>query len=154
MLVLMAVWGLICYAALAQRSSGLQEVKFGEPINRSWVSGSLSVDTKLNGGTLWFVLRGAYPDAGNGLQIKYNYWVQPEVGKPAFVRGGLRPLAREFEDAVSGYYFREGEKRLVGVPVRVLLDYEIWEGEVSRGTLLQKDSIYSEPFTLPRGDEL
>ncbi|TWT77452.1 hypothetical protein Pla123a_21130 [Posidoniimonas polymericola] len=155
LLAFTAVWGLTCYGALAPRRSAKTPVVYDQPIDRSWESGGVEVGYQIEGGLLKILLTGSYPDAAEGLHLKYSYWLQPDGEKAVFVLGGQRKLTQEFKHASGGYDFGGGHHpELLGPPVRVLVDYEIWNGDVGKGTLLHKDSVFSSSFRLPTGDEL
>lgn len=140
--------GIVCYAVVSARR-GENAISFGAPIDRSWMSGTMAIELESDSTQTTFVLNGDFPDASPGLYLKYDIWLAAEAGEPIIMQGGTMLLEQRFERSSGGWEHAGGNyRRLVGAPIRAILDYEIWEGEPGDGTLLQKTSVLSDPHVI------
>jgi hypothetical protein len=122
------------------------------PSDRSWTTGTITVSPTRAGGELGVRVDGRWPDAGDGLWIRYELWLAQSGSPDVFLVGSANRLAA-FQTAGTGVSDYSQATAFIGridrtKPYRAVFDYEIWKGEPTKGELLAKDSVWS-PEIMP-----
>jgi hypothetical protein len=118
-----------------------------EPIDRSWHTGTVTVEPYRSGKERGVKVNGNWPDAPQDLWIRHSLWLTQEGGQDAFLSASEQQLANFRNQGTSSYTGGEDYRRHIdrSRPYRAVFDYELWKGRPGKGKLLKKDSVFSEP---------
>jgi hypothetical protein len=111
-----------------------------EPLDRSWHTGTLSVQSNVKNGKIYALVDANWPDANPNWYVRYGIWFVNDKGDNFLVIGSSCPL----ENFTHVGARANSNPPPIRVPYRVVCDYEIWDDIPEKGRLLTKSSVFSD----------